>query len=212
LVLSKKTGSNRFVCGTFFSGIFFQLFFDDVVLMGRSRNKGPPVQATTPDDEVRARIIRDAMMHAGLPSSRAQDEQHQHNLPEAGPSMKRQKVDKAAPAGYAAQMTRPAQLAAGEAKGEQAAWAPAWPLDDFSAQTSGFQDYALSPIETELLFLREALSVSTKREESAAKMLNACRIQLHKAYRMIALHQLSTFTCDTEMPRFSEDTPLSPPH
>lgn len=172
------------------------------------------MQAMSPDDEMRAGIIRDAMMHAGLRTSRAQDEERQHKLPEAGPSMKRQKVDKAATAGYAAETMKPAQLAAGEATGEQGACALAWPLEDFSAPPSSFQDYALSPIETELLFLREALSVSTKREESASKMLNACRIQLHKAYRLIALHQLNNFTCDIEMPRFpdSQDTPLSPPH
>lgn len=172
------------------------------------------MQAMSRDDEARAGIIRNAMIHAGLCTSGAQDEERQHKLPEEAQSMKRQKVDKAATAEYAAEIMKPAQLAAGEAKGEQAACAVAWPLQDFSAPSSSFQDYALSPIETELLFLREALAVSTKREESASKMLNACRIQLHKAYRLIALHQLNNFTCDIEMPRFpdSQDTPLSPPH
>ena len=180
--------------------------------MGRPKKKDAPVQVAAPDDELRAGIIRDAMLHAGLLSSRAQDDQHLHNPQEAGPSTKRQKVDRAASAGYAAQIMRPAQLAAGEAKGEQAACALPWPLEDFSAQAWSFQDYALSPIETELLFLREALAVSTEREESALKMLKACRIQLHKAYRMIALHHLNTFVCDPEMPTFPDATPLSTQH
>ena len=115
--------------------------------------------------------------------------------------MKRQKVDKAAPAGYAAQMMKPAQATL-----EPAAcvlpWP--WPLEDFAAQPSSLQDYALSPLETEVLWLRAGLAQSTEREESLTTMLKACRIQLHKAYRMIALHHINNFVCDTEMPTFPD--------
>ena len=87
-------------------------------------------------------------------------------------------------------------------------------MEDFAAQPLSLQDYALSPIETELVWLREALALSTEREESALKMLKACRIQLHKAYRMIAIHHLNSFTCDAEMPPFADaqDTALSTQH
>ena len=92
-----------------FEELFFQLFFGDVVLMGRAKKKDPPVQATSPDDELRAGIIRDAMIHAGLGTFGAQQHKQQHKLPEDAPEQKRQKVDTAATAGYAAQMMKPAQ-------------------------------------------------------------------------------------------------------
>ena len=79
-----------------------------------------------------------------------------------------------------------------------------WPVDDFAAQPTTLQEFALSPLETEVVFLREALALSTQREESQLQTCNALRIQLHKAYRMIAIHHLNSFTCDTEAPPFPE--------
>ena len=55
-------------------------------------------------------------------------------------------------------------------------------------------------METELVFLREALAQSTEREETLTKMTKTLRIELHKAYRLIALQQLNSFTYDTETP------------
>jgi hypothetical protein len=57
------------------------------------------------------------------------------------------------------------------------------------AQQWNKEDFALSPLEAELVSLREALALSTQREESSFQMLKALRIQLHKAYRMIALQR-----------------------
>ena len=54
------------------------------------------------------------------------------------------------------------------------------------AQQWNKEDFALSPLEAELVSLREALALSTQREESSFQMLKALRIQLHKTYRMIA--------------------------
>jgi hypothetical protein len=67
-------------------------------------------------------------------------------------------------------------------------------------QSSTLEEFALSPLETEVIWLRAALAQSTEREESLTKMTKTLRIELHKAYRLIALQQLNTFTWDTEMP------------
>ena len=77
---------------------------------------------------------------------------------------------------------------------------PPWPVEHFAAQPSSLEDFALSPLETEVIFLRAALAQSTEREEYLSNMTKTLRIQLHKAYRMIALHHLNSFTCDTDMP------------
>lgn len=159
------------------------------------------MQASLQTDEARAAIIRDAIIRAGL-SKGAEEWQSCDRLPEQAPA-KRQKVDEAATAGYAAEMSKPA-------RSEQAAiddrtlYPLHWPVDDFAAQPTTLQEFALSPLETEVVFLREALALSTQREKSQLKTCNALRIQLHKAYRMIALHHLNNFTGDTELPPLSE--------
>jgi hypothetical protein len=56
-----------------------------------------------------------------------------------------------------------------------------------------------------LVSLREALALSTQREESSFQMLKALRIQLHKTYRMIALQQQrDLFSSDPEMTPFPD--------
>jgi hypothetical protein len=78
-----------------------------------------------------------------------------------------------------------------------------WPVEQFAQQlqSSTLEEFALSPMETELVFLREALAQSTEREETLTKMTKTLRIELHKAYRLIALQQqLNSFTYDTETP------------
>lgn len=171
----------------------------------RSPKKAALVQAPSPDDDLRAGLIRDAIIRAGL-SQGAAEWQSYDAVPEQAP-VKRQKVDETATAGKATEIMKPAI----EDRGVDRLH---WPLEDFAAQPPTLQDYALSPIETELVWLRESLALSTEREESALKMLKACRIQLHKAYRMIALHHLNSFTCDTEMPPFADaqDTVFSTQH
>jgi hypothetical protein len=81
-----------------------------------------------------------------------------------------------------------------------------WPVEQFAAQlqSSTQEEPALSPLETEAAWLREALALSAQREESLQEHCKALRIQLHKAYRMIALYHLNGFSCDTEMPTFPE--------
>ena len=159
------------------------------------------MQASSQDDETRAAIIRDAMIRAGL-SNGAQEWLSYDQVPEQAPA-KRQKLDEAGTAAYAQETTKPA-------RGEQAAmddrtlYPLHWPVDDFAAQPTTLQEFALSPLETEVVFLREALALSTQREESQLQTCNALRIQLHKAYRMIAIHHLNSFTCDTEAPPFPE--------
>jgi len=70
------------------------------------------------------------------------------------------------------------------------------------------EDLALSPLEDELVSLRAALALSAQREESSFQMLKALRIQLHEAYRMIALQQRDLFSSDLEMTPFP-DSPQS---
>jgi hypothetical protein len=72
------------------------------------------------------------------------------------------------------------------------------------AQQWNKEDFALSPLETELVSLREALALSTQREESSFQMLKGLRIQLHKAYRMIVLQQRDLFSSDPEMTPFPD--------
>jgi len=70
------------------------------------------------------------------------------------------------------------------------------------------EDVALSPLEAELVSLRAALALSAKREESSFQMLKDLRIQIHKAYRLIALQQHDLFSSDPEMTPFP-DSPES---
>jgi hypothetical protein len=76
------------------------------------------------------------------------------------------------------------------------------------AQPWPTEDVALPPLEAELVSLRAALALSAQREESSFQMLKALRIQLHKAYRMIALQQRDLFSSDPEITPFS-DSPES---
>jgi len=71
--------------------------------------------------------------------------------------------------------------------------ATAWTVQDSAPHAWSLQEFALSPLETEVLWLREALALSTKREESSSQICKELRIQLHKAYRMIALHHMTNF-------------------
>ena len=155
------------------------------------------MQAPSPDDETRAAIIRDAIIRAGL-SKGAEEWQSQEQAP-----VKRQKLDEAATAGYAKEIMNPARSEPA-AMDDRTLYPLHWPVDDFAAQPTTLQEFALSPLETEVVFLREALALSTQREESQLKTCNALRIQLHKAYRMIALHHLNNFSCDTELPSLPE--------
>jgi len=70
------------------------------------------------------------------------------------------------------------------------------------------EDVPLSPLEDELVSLRSALALSSQREESSFQMLKALRLQLHEAYRMIALQQRDLFSSDLEMTPFP-DSPES---
>ena len=188
--------------------------------MGRRSKKSiGHMQVVWPDNEIRAAILRDAISRTGLLDPDAKERHSLEQLPH-----KRQKVDETATAAHATERAFPTErvacgspkghslsellctdaadprLAACEAKTEEAAIEACdvpWPVDDFAVQQPTLQEFALSPLETELLWLREALALSTKREESSLKMCNALRIQLHKAYRLIALHQLNNFSCDT---------------
>ena len=167
----------------------------------RSRKNTSAMQAPSQDDETRAAIIRDAIIRVGL-SQGAQEWQSYDRLPEQAPA-KRQKVDETATAGYAAEISKPVRSEQA-APDDRTLYPLHWPVDDFAAQPATLQEFALSPLETEVIFLREALALSTQREESQLKTCNALRIQLHKAYRMIALHHLNNFTGDTELPPLPE--------
>ena len=181
----------------------------------RSKHNPEPMQVVWPEDEIREAILRDAIKRTGLLDRNA-EEQHSH-VPQ-----KRQKVDTTATTSECVAFGSPKGhslselLCAEQPKVEQAAVAcdAPWPVDDFAVQQPTLQDFALSPLETELLWLREALALSTKREESSLKMCNALRIQLHKAYRLIAVHQLNNFSCDTTMPMFPtlQETAFSTQH
>jgi hypothetical protein len=178
--------------------------------MGRPRKQDVPVRAASIDDAIRAAIIRDCISRVGCHATGPENLAQNDKPREPEPTAKRQKLDAAATAAYAAEMTQPVQLPACSTIVSQAAFEDRsacvlpWPVDDFAAQlqSSTLEEFALSPLETELVFLREALTLSTKREESLTKMTKTLRIELHKAYRLIALQQLNNFTCDTEMPIF----------
>ena len=174
--------------------------------MGRARKNAVPAQASSIDDAIRAAIIRDAISRMALPTSAAQIANHHDNRPEPQPPVKRQKLEEAGTVGSGAEMQLPAcsTIASQPEIEDHAPCVLPWPVEDFAGQlqSSTLEEYALSPLETELVFLREALALSTKREESLTKMTKTLRIELHKAYRLIALQQLNNFTCDTEMPIF----------
>lgn len=197
------------------------------------------MQVAWPDDEIRAAIIRDAISRTGLLEPGATERQNLDHLPQ-----KRQKLQETGTTAHATEISSRAgcvafgshkghslsdllctdegvpRLTACEVKTEEAviedrlACDLPWSVEDFAVQQPTLQDFALSPLETELLWLREALALSTKREESSLKMCNALRIQLHKAYRMIAVHQLNNFSCDTTMPIFPapHEMPFSTQH
>ncbi len=76
------------------------------------------------------------------------------------------------------------------------------------AQQWNQEDFELSSLEAESVSLRAALALSAQREESSFHMLKALRIQLHKAYRMIALQQCDLFSSDPDMTPFP-DSPES---
>jgi len=156
------------------------------------------------DDEVRAGIIQNCIRRAGFKTSHAQDvETHE------GPAKKQRTMQETETAACAAgtvpsgmQYSRlqdfPCQDVAFECEQQGIQYhteciAP-WTVQDSVPLASSLQEFALSPLETEVLWLREALAMSTKREESSLQMCKELRIQLHKAYRMIALHHLTTFT------------------
>jgi len=177
-------------------------FFGDVVEMGRRSTKdAAPARAASVDDAIRAAIIKDCISRAVQEAPNAQAPMHQFKPPEQEPTAKRQKLGEAAPAAYAAEMMRPA-YAQQAAKGVQETVEIPWPVEQFALQlqSSTLEEFALSPMETELVFLREALAQSTEREETLTKMTKTLRIELHKAYRLIALQQLNSFTYDTETP------------
>ena len=167
----------------------------------RSRKNGAAVQASSVDDAIRAGIIRDAISRMTLPTA-AQQIVNRHDIPaQPEPTVKRQKLDEAATAGYATEIMNPARSEQA-AMDDRTLYPLHWPVDDFAAQPSSLHEYALSPLETEVIWLRAALAQSTEREECLTKMNKTLRIELHKAYRLIALQQLNSFTCDTEMPIF----------
>ena len=172
--------------------------------MGRPRKNAAHVQPSSVDDAIRAAIIRDAISRMALPTSAAQIANHHDNRPEPQPPVKRQKLEEAGTVGSGAQMQLPAcsTIASQPEIEDHAPCVLPWPVEDFAGQlqSSTLEEFALSPLETELIWLRAALAQSTEREESLAKMTKTLRIELHKAYRMIALQQLNTFTWDTGMP------------
>ena len=170
--------------------------------MGRRSTKdAAPAHAACIDDAIRAAIIKDCISRATQNAPNAQASMYQCKPPEQEPTGKRQKLCEAAPAAYATEMMRPA-YAQQVAKGVQEAVDVPWPVDQFAQQlqSSTLEEFALSPMETELIFLREALAQSTEREETLTKMTKTLRIELHKAYRLIALQQLNSFTYDTDTP------------
>ena len=171
--------------------------------MGRPRKHEVPVRAASIDDAIRAAIIRDCISRATQNAPNEQASMHQCKPPEQEPTGKRQKLCEAAPAAYATEMMCPA-YAQQAAKVLQEAVEVPWPVEHFAQQlqSSTLEEFALSPMETELVFLREALAQSTEREETLTKMTKTLRIELHKAYRLIALQQLNSFTCDTRTPMY----------
>jgi hypothetical protein len=174
--------------------------------MGRARKKEAPVQASSIDDAIRQAIIRDAIGRMALLTSAAQIANHRGNLQEPEPTVKRQKLDEAATVASGVEMQLPAWstiVSQPEIEDHGPCVLP-WPVEDFAGQlqSSTLEEFALSPLETEVIWLRAALAQSTEREESLTKMNKTLRIELHKAYRLIALQQLNNFTCDTGIPVF----------
>ena len=186
--------------GIFFSDhVFFWLMKWSLMSaqMGRKANKKVEyTDAALIDDKVRAGIIQEAIRRAGL---------HAHTV-------KREKVENAVPVAHTAEILPAVQLprfstvAAQAATEDPSSCVLPWPVEQFAAQlqSSTQEEPALSPLETEAAWLREALALSAQREESLQEHCKALRIQLHKAYRMIALYHLNGFSCDTEMPTFPE--------
>jgi hypothetical protein len=168
--------------------------------MGRARKKDAPVQASSIDDAIRQAIIRDAIGRMALPAT------HGGNPAQPEPTVKRQKLDEVATVASGVEMQLPAWstiVSQPEIEDHGPCVLP-WPVEDFAGQlqSSTLEEFALSPLETEVIWLRAALAQSTEREESLTKMNKTLRIELHKAYRLIALQQLNNFTCDTGIPVF----------
>ena len=129
------------------------------------------MQAPSKDDEIRAAIIQDAIGRCGLHAS----DTHLDQLQEQDEPQGMQHQDRTV-------------------------CAPPWPVQDHAPQQPSLEDFvrgfAPSPLETEVLWLRAALAQSTEREESLVRMTKTLRIELHKAYRLLALQQLNSCTWD----------------
>ena len=134
----------------------------------RSRKDAAPAHAACIDDAIRAAIIKDCISRATQNAPNAPASMHQCKPPEEEPTVKRQKLGEAAPAAYAAYAQQAAKVL------HEAVEVP-WPVEHFAQQlqSSTLEEFALSPMETELVFLREALAQSTEREETLTKMQSA---------------------------------------
>jgi hypothetical protein len=158
------------------------------------------MQATSKEDAIRAGIIRDAIKRAGLmkPSTDQTNPVEQVPLPAAKKRRKRQHAASAACTPQAASHLPPG-VKVHEAEIEHFfATDPTWTLDECAVQALPAAELAKLPLETELASLRTALALSAEREKSALQTMKALRIQLHKAYRFIALQQLNSFSIDEQ--------------
>ncbi len=158
------------------------------------------MQATLKEDAIRAGIIRDAIKRAGLmkPSTDETNPAEQMPLPAAKKRRKRKHAASSACTPHAASQL-PAGVKVHDAEIEHFfATDPTWTLDECAVQALPAAELAQLPLETELASLRTALALSAEREKSALQTMKALRIQLHKAYRFIALQQLNSFSIDEQ--------------
>ena len=153
------------------------------------------MQATPTDDEMRAAIIRDAIRRAGLlkPETPTTSTAVQAPLPQV---KKRKRGRKPA----SAQCSVPAvSNGACEVNGEQQeieqyfASDPTWTAEDVADEPSPAQEFSL---EAQVASLRADLALAAEREKSALELIKTLRIQLHKAYRLIAIQQINSFSVD----------------
>jgi hypothetical protein len=122
----------------------------------RSTKNAAPIRAASIDDAIRAAIIRDCIGRNGYNASNVEASTLQCKLPEQEPTSKRQKLDEAAPAGYAVELMRSAD-AQHAAKGAKGVVELPWPVQHFAVhlQSSTLEEFSLSPMETELVHVRQ---------------------------------------------------------
>jgi hypothetical protein len=157
------------------------------------------MQATPTDDDMRAAIIRDAIRRAGLLKPETPTTSTAVQAPQ--PQVKKRKRGRK-PA--SAECSVPAvSIGACEVNGEQQeieqyfASDPTWTAEDVADEPLSAQEFAPS-LEAQVASLRADLALAAEREKSALELIKTLRIQLHKAYRLIAIQQINSFSVDKE--------------